>query len=706
VQTKAKGAKAMSEKIQNHHRERNAYVYVRQSTMHQVREHRESQRRQYELAEKARRLEFCEVIVIDDDLGRSGTGSQERPGFGKLLTAVCDGRVGGVFALEASRLARNNRDWHHLVDLCALTDTLVIDHDGVYDPKRLNDRLLLGLKGSMAEFELGLLHQRAQEALREMIARGEVLSEVAVGYVRTNDNGVEMIADRQIQEAVRGVFAKFRELGTARQTLLWYRQEQIPLPRVEKGGSGQEITWRLPIYNQILRLIQNPVYAGAFVHGRTTTKTVMCDGRARKTHGHRVPMDQWEVLIRDHHPGYISWEEYLRNQEQLEANGGMRGGSGAPKSGPALLAGLLRCGRCGRNLHVGYSGVDGRVPRYCCRGAHLNHGTQWCISFGGLRADDAVVSAVLDAIQPAGIQAACDAWLQSRQDQDEKRKALELSLEKAAYDALRARRQYDVVDPENRLVAAELERRWNEALQKQAELKRRLDLECSTDKPIDENLRERLLQLGEDLWQAWNHPAAPVELKKRILRTVLTEIIVDVSDDPPEIQMRLHWQGGVHTQLRISRNRTGEHRRCTDRKVVDLVRELAKVCTDQSIASILNRLGYRTGAGNTWIESRVRGLRRYHDIEAMNAQGARSWLTLAEAAGELAVSTSSVRKLIRLNILPAQQVVRYAPWVIERNKLDLAGVQEAVRAIHEGRSIPRCDPQQQELPIKQACSEV
>ena len=336
----------MSEKIEASHRERIAYVYVRQSSMHQVREHKESQRRQYELVEKAKQLQFSEFVVIDDDLGRSGTGSQDRPGFGKLLSAVCNGQAGGVFALEASRLARNNRDWHHLVDLCALTATLVIDSDGVYDPRLLNDRLLLGLKGSMAEFELGLLRQRAQEALRQMIARGETLWEVAVGYVRTNENHVEMIPDRQVQEAIRGVFAKFREFGTARQVLLWYRQEKIPLPCLKKGDSENAVVWRLPVYSQILKFLQNPTYAGAFVHGRTKSKTKMRDGRARKTRGHRVPMEEWDVLIRDHHPGYITWEEYLRNQKQLETNGGMRGGSGAAKSGPALLAGLLRCGRC------------------------------------------------------------------------------------------------------------------------------------------------------------------------------------------------------------------------------------------------------------------------------------------------------------------------------------------------------------------------
>jgi hypothetical protein len=341
------------------------------------------------------------------------------------------------------------------------------------------------------------------------------------------------------------------------------------------------------------------------------------------------------------------------------------------------------------------------VPRYYCRGAHVNHGTEWCISFGGLRADEAVVKAVLDAIQPVGVQAALDAWEQACENRDEKRKALELALEKATYEANRARRQYDSVDPENRLVASELEARWNESLQKQIELRHRLETELSCEEPVGENLRHRLLRLGEDLPVAWNHPAASVELKKRMLRTVLTEIIADVVDEPPEIQMWLHWAGGVHTQLRVAKNRTGKHRRCADQKVGDLVRELAKVCSDANIAAILNRLGYRTGAGNTWIESRVRSFRSYHQIAAMPTNGKRDWLTLADAARELGISAPSVRKLIKLGVLPAQQVVMHAPWVIQRTNLELPAVQETAKAIREGRRIPRSDPRQQELPLKQ-----
>jgi DNA invertase Pin-like site-specific DNA recombinase len=356
----------VNERLKPGHLEREACVYVRQSTMHQVRHNRESRRRQYGLVERAKSLGFQKVTVIDDDMGRSGSGSKERPGFTRLVGRVCEGAVGGVLALEASRLARNNRDWHHLIDLCAIADTLVIDHDGIYDARRLNDRLLLGLKGTMSEFELGIMRQRAHEALREKIRRGEVLTAVPVGYVRTEDNRVEMTPDRQVREAVRGVFAKFHELGSARQVLLWYRQERLPLPALDRGASGGEVVWRLPIYNRVIAILKNPIYAGAFVYGRRYTRTVVVNGRARKTSGHDLPQDKWKVLIRDHHSGYITWDEYVRNRKTLESNLARhhQNRRGAPKRGPALLAGLLRCGRCGRKLHVAYGGNGDRVVRY------------------------------------------------------------------------------------------------------------------------------------------------------------------------------------------------------------------------------------------------------------------------------------------------------------------------------------------------------
>jgi DNA invertase Pin-like site-specific DNA recombinase len=701
----------MSEKIQPTHLERAAYVYVRQSSLHQVRHHRESQRRQYALAARARTLGFREVQVLDEDLGRSGSGSQDRPGFAKLLAVVCAGGAGAVLALEASRLARNNRDWHHLIDLCALTDTLVIDHDGVYDPARLNDRLVLGLKGTMSEFELSLMRQRAQEALLQKIQRGEVLWRVPIGYRRTEDNRIEITPDRQIQDAVAGVFRKFAELGSARQVLLWYRQHDVPLPTLSVESGCREVVWRLPVYGRVLSILKNPVYAGAFVFGRRRTKTVVVDGRARKTDGHDVPRDQWSVVIRDHHPGYISWETYLRNQEQIESNANMRGKMasgqrGAAKAGPALLAGLLRCGQCGRKLHVGYSGTHGKVPRYFCRGAHLNHGTDWCISVGGLRVDRAVVATVLEALEPLHVEASLDAWDRLQAGEDQKRRSFQLALEKARYEADRIRRQYEAVDPENRLVAAELETRWNQVLRRVEELEARLNLAEQDERPLAENERRRLLVLGEDLNEVWNHPAASATLKKRILRTVLKEVVVDEKRNPARVILRLHWSGGVHTELAFSRNPTGKHRRCTDRQVVDLVRDLAKVCDDVAITAILNRLGYRTGAGNTWTEPRVRALRQYQEIPTLDRSADHPWMTLEQAARHFGVSAGFVRRLVIRGTLPGRQVVRYAPWVIERRDLELPAVQAAVQAVRDGHRGPLHGDGTSGMPLFTACSEV
>lgn len=380
----------MNDKIHPDHLERAAYVYVRQSSLHQVRHHREGQQRQYGLADRARQLGFVRVVVIDDDLGVSGTGKQARPGFGRLLTAVCDGTVGAVFALEASRLARNNRDWHHLIDLCSMTDTVLVDDDGVYDPRLVNDRLLLGLKGTMSEFELSLFRQRAREAFVQKVKRGCVLWEVPVGFVRTNEDRVEKSPDRQVQAAMQSVFQKFHELGSARQTMLYFRDEQIRLPEVVRGTAGQEVVWRLPTGSRIRQILCNPQYAGAFAYGRTGATTTVIDGQPRTSRGKKA-LDAWTVCLRDHHEGYITWDGYLHTQRVLEANVSRRDPqtAGAAKHGAALLSGLLRCGR---RLSVAYSGTRGQVPRYACHGGRVDRGTAACLSLGSLRVDPAVGS--------------------------------------------------------------------------------------------------------------------------------------------------------------------------------------------------------------------------------------------------------------------------------------------------------------------------
>jgi len=691
----------MSEKILTGHLDRAAYVYVRQSTGHQVRNNHQGRQRQYDLEGRARELGFARVVVIDDDQGKTGSGLVERPGFQRLLSAVCGGDAGAVFALEASRLARNSRDWHHLVDLCALTETLIVDADGIYDPRGLNDRLLLGLKGTMSEFELGLFRQRAREAFEMKVGRGHAMWEMPVGLVRDADDRIEKIADRQVQAAVGGVFRKFRELGSARQATLWYRDENVPLPEVVPGTRGQQVVWHLPRGHRVLQILRNPAYAGALAYGRTETKTSIEGGRARESSSRaRKPRERWKVLILDNHAGYISWEEYLENQAMLESNASQRepAGKGAAKSGPALLSGLLRCAHCGRKLFVAYGGNGGRVPRYACSGGRENRGSAACQSLGGSRVDRAVAEAVLEAVEPAGIAAALDALAQFDKHQDEKRQSLELALEKARYEVAHARRQYDLVDPANRLVAGELEARWNAALGRVADLENQcLQWEGERAVLTDEE-KVRLLELGRDLPALWDSPAASPELKKRVLRTVLEEVVIGDDDDRLNHLLVLHWKGGVHSELQVARNTTGKRPSDTGKTPLELIEELSKVCSDQSIAAILNRLGHRTGGGKTWRLHSIQNARCYHRLT--NHRNADQWLTVEQAAQESGVSDTVIRRLIREGTLPATQVVATTPWIIERNSLSRPAVQAAIAAVQQGRQLHRENPLQPELPLE------
>jgi len=691
----------MSEKLSVEHLKRAAYVYIRQSSSQQVRFHLEGQKRQYGLADRARQLGFREVVVIDEDLGRSGSGVQERRGFGRLLAAVCQGLAGAVVALEASRLARNNRDWHHLVDLCALTATVLIDDDGIYDPKLLNDRLLLGLKGTMSEYELGLMRQRARQAYLQKVNRGCAMWEVPVGFVRNEEGRIEKHPDRQVQQVIEAVLEKFRQLGSARQTMIWFREEQIRLPRARPGSGGREVAWQLATLSRVRQILKNPCYGGAFAFGRTGTKMSVVEGRAHKSPSRRYKsIEQWDVLILDHHSGYIGWEQYLRNRKLMALNLAQREGegTGAAKNGAALLSGLLRCGRCGRKMQVIYSGRRGQVARYGCCGARELRGSSSCSWVGGLRTDRAVVEEVLQAIEPAGIEAALKASELVALEDQERRRCVELALERAHYEAKRAERQFDAVEPENRLVAAELESRWNGALAQVAELEGRLQELTLQAVPLSDEERQRLLEMGKNLRRLWEEPQAAVDLKKRILRTVIEEIVVNSVEEPAEHRLQIHWAGGVHTELHVARNKPGMHRRMASGEVIELVRELAKVCDDKTIAGVLNRLGFTTGQGNSWRVSRVMSFRHTHQIDGFSrCQG---WVTLEETARRLEVSHTAVKGLIRRGILPARQVVQYSPWIIEEKALESAAVKAAIQRVKRGKKFPPTLAGQQELPIK------
>jgi DNA invertase Pin-like site-specific DNA recombinase len=683
-----------SAKIRPAHLERAAYVYIRQSTLTQVHENLESQRRQYEFADYARSLGWGRVEVVDDDLGRSGSGRAERPGFQRVVSAVCLEEVGGVFALEASRLARNNRDWHHLVDLCGLTSTLLIDGDGIYDPRDFNDRLLLGLKGTMSEWELGVMRQRSLEALRQKAKRGDLYTTVPIGFLRTRDDRCELDPDRRIQETLRLMFEKFEELGSVRQVLLWFREERVEVPAVEYGPFGRSVVWKLPVYNSIHKVLTNPIYGGAYAYGRTRTETGVAGGVAHKRSGVAVPQEEWAVLIPGHHEGYIGWDVYQANQKRIGENAHMKGlmSRGSARNGGSLLAGVLRCRRCGRRLHVTYTGRDGGVVRYSCRGAAINHGADNCIAFGGLAVDRAVEQAIFSVIEPGAIDAALQAAEDTKAAQGRALDVLDLKLEQARYEAERARRQYHAVDPENRLVAGELERRWNQALETLGALEReRSALEAEGDGAHGAVDREALLQLAEDLPGVWQDPSANMRLKKRIVRTLVEEILVDVDEEASRVQMIVRWAGGQHSRLSVKKRRPGQHGHTTDRTVVEIVRELAPLLPDGQIARVLNRLGLKTGRGNNWNQGRVVSLRHYNKIPVYDPEAAErdGLLTLEQAAGALGVSPTVVRKLVSRGILPGRQVVPHAPWIIRAKDLEEPAVQDYVRRVREGKTRPQ-----------------
>jgi len=519
----------------------------------------------------------------------------------------------------------------------------------------------------MSEMELSLLRQRSLEALRQKARRGELYFTVAVGYRKARHDRIEIDPDQRVREAIALVFRKFNEFHSIRQVHLWLRQEQIRLPAVEYAPLDQRIVWKLPVYNTVRHLLINPIYAGAYAFGRTYTQISVREGRKRVVRGYRRAQSEWEVLLPDHHEGYISWEEYTRNQRLIADNANSKGlmARGSVRRGDALLAGLLRCGHCGRRLHVSYSGTVGFCVRYYCRGSHLNHGTERCIAFGGIRVDGAVSAELLRVLAPLGIEAALRAIDARATDDSEVRRQLELALTQARYEAGLARRQYDAVDPDNRLVAAELERRWNDRLVEVHRIEEQLAALATAKMAMPSaEERARLMSLGADIEALWHHPGATAETRKRILRTAIVEIVAKVIGDT--IDLVVHWQGGDHTRLTVPKNRTGGHRWTTEAETGDLIRALARQQPDAGIAAILNRSGKRTGKGNTWTESRVRSHRNTHGIAVYRdgEMAERGELTLDQTARRLMVSKITVLRLIGSGAIRARQVCKGAPWAI------------------------------------------
>ena len=653
---------------------RAAVVYVRQSSPSQLERNTESTQRQYALVNRAVELGFprAAVVVIDQDLGVSGSGVAERSGFARLAAEVALGHVGLVLGLEVSRLARNNADWYRLLDLCAITDTLIGDGDGLYHPRAFNDRLVLGLKGTMSEAELHVLHARLEGGIRSKAARGELRRGLPVGFVWGEADGeVRFHPDEQVCGAIRTVFARFAELGSVRATWLWLRAEGLafPLQATTLGGPDQ-IRWVQPTYTAIHHVVASPVYAGAYVYGKTRHERYVTETGQVRTRSRRLPQAEWEVLIPDHHPGFIDWATYQANQARIAANIRPQAHQpgGAVREGAALLQGIAVCGRCGRRLATHYQGRNS-TPGYHCAGRTLVNGRGvWCLSVGGVQLDQAVAGAFLAALTPAGLQAAVAAAERLEADHDAALAQWRLEVERARYQATKAERRYLAVDPDNRLVARGLERDWEAKLAALAAAEAELaSRERRRPRTLTAAERAAIGALGGDLARVWSAPTTTDRDRKELLRTLLEEVIVNVDRDAAQAHLTMRWRGGAISQLDVALPRSHPPKIRTSEDTIALVRRLAAHYPDAQIAGILNRQGRRSARGQRFTASIVQSLRHHWGIPRSQSpaeppQG--ELVTITKAAELLGVVPSTVHRWLADGFIAGEQPTPGAPWRI------------------------------------------
>ena len=657
-------------KIQETHLRRSAYVYIRQSSSTQVLVNRESTDLQYQLNERAVQLGWSktQIKVIDEDLAHSASGVVTRHGFAQMTNEVAMGQVGMILCREASRVARNNAEWYRLLDLCGVTDTLIGDIDGLYHPGLFNDRLLLGLKGTMAEAELHVLRMRLNGAIRNKAKRGELRRGLPVGLLWGEAEGqVIFHPDQAVTGAIRTVFEKFAELRSARQVWLWFQSEGLLFPHQCPHG---QILWVKPTYIAIHTVLSNPVYAGAYAYGKSRCERYVDEtGRVRKR-VRLLPQDQWAVLIPNHHPGFIDWTTFEMNQARLASNchPGPQQTGGAVREGSALLQGLATCGRCGRHLRVYYQGKNSTPGYYCANSQAFNGRGIWCLRVGGVRVDQAVVETFLEAISPAGLEAAILAQSLGEAQDQSALKQFRLQAERARYEAERAERRYRTVEPENRLVARTLETDWEKKLHDQrsaeAELARK---EQEQRLQLTESQREQIRALGKDLKKVWDASSTTDRDRKELLRSLLEEVKINVLPEESKAQLVLRWKTSAVSELdviwRVPRAATVR----TDEDTIELLRRLAVHHPDTVIAGVLNRQGRKTARGESFTANRVASLRCHWKIpcyQAMRIAPEGELLTVEAAANQLGVAASTLLRWLNDGFIGGEQVTPGAPWRI------------------------------------------
>jgi len=661
-------------KIKPAHIQRAAVVYIRQSTPGQVEHNRESTARQYALADRACQLGWSheQVVVIDEDLGLSGSSSDKRSGFARLTSEVALAHVGIVLGLEVSRLARNNADWYRLLELCGVTDTLIGDNDGVYPPALFNDRLLLGLKGTMSEAELHIIRARLDGGIRNKAARGELRRGLPVGFIWGEQDGEVLFhPDEAVTGAVRTVFERFAEFGSARRVWLWLRSEGLSFP-LQQAPAGQlgPIRWVTPTYTAVHHILTNPVYAGAYTYGKTKYERYVDDhGTVRKRIRH-LPIAQWAVLIPEHHPGFIDWPTYQTNQARLDSNTRPKPhqAGGAVREGSALLQGIATCGHCGRRLMTHYRGRNS-TPGYHCAGKDIVDGRgQYCLTIGGLAIEQAVADAFLQAITPAAVEAMRLTVEQLQANQDAALAQWRLEVERARYEAERIERRYRAVEPENRLVARGLETEWESRLRDlaaaEAELRRREQQRPSTLGP--EQLK-RIQILGSDIRQVWTESTTTDRDRKELLRTLLEEVVLNLKRAEGHAHLTLRWRGGAVTILDVAVPRFRPMGPRTDEDTISLLRRLAALYPDEVIAGILNRQGRKTATGERFTANQVGSLRRYRNIprfQPPTEPPSGELVSIRKAAQILGMNTSSIHRWLADGFIAGEQVTPRAPWQI------------------------------------------